>query len=113
MCSYFIVENKIFCSFKKWVFAFLDKGTFQWRGVKFSKIVREIAHKGGSGRIKIFGGGAWVKSGEVNISGWAWYPGGHYGINTDSPSLGNFDTEKFASEWIESADTLKQLNGHN
>ena len=29
MCSYSIVGNKIFCFFKKWVFAFLDEGTFQ------------------------------------------------------------------------------------
>ena len=29
MCSYFIVGNKIFCFFKKCVFAFLDEGTFQ------------------------------------------------------------------------------------
>ena len=29
MCSYFIVGNKIFCFFKKLVFAFLDEGVFQ------------------------------------------------------------------------------------
>ena len=29
MCSYFIVGYKIFCFFKKRVFAFLDEGTFQ------------------------------------------------------------------------------------
>ena len=31
-------------------------------------------------------------------------------INIDGPSLGNFDTEKFVSDWIESAATLI---GHN
>ena len=31
MCSYFIVGNKIFCFFKKWVFALWDEGTFQGR----------------------------------------------------------------------------------
>ena len=29
MCSYFIVGNKTFCFFKKWVFAFSGEGTFQ------------------------------------------------------------------------------------
>ena len=31
-------------------FAFLDEGTFQWGGgggVKFSKVLRRVAHKGG------------------------------------------------------------------
>ena len=28
MCSYFIVGNKTFCFFKKWVFAFSGEGTF-------------------------------------------------------------------------------------
>ena len=52
---YFIVGNKIFCVFKKWVFGFLDEGTFQGQGegwvwwVKFSKILRGIAHKGEEG----------------------------------------------------------------
>ena len=67
--------------------------------------------KGGSDRLK-FGGGPRLKVVR------SIFQGGpdtleDAGINTDNPSLGNFDTEKFVSEWIESADTLKQLNGHN
>ena len=48
--------------------------TFQARGgggegVRLSKILRGVAHKGGSlTDLKIFGGGS-VKRGEVNISG--------------------------------------------
>ena len=34
-------------------------------------------------------------------------------INTDGPSLDNFDTEKFVSDWIESTVTSRHLNGHN
>ena len=34
-------------------------------------------------------------------------------INIESPSLGNFDTDKFVSDWIESPVTLRHLNGHN
>ena len=34
-------------------------------------------------------------------------------INIDDASLDNFDTEKFVSNWIESAVTLRNLNGHN
>ena len=33
-------------------------------------------------------------------------------INTDGPSFNNFDTEKFVSDWIESAITLSHLNCH-
>ena len=44
MCSYFIVGNKIFCFFKKRVFAFLDEATFG--GVKLSKILRGVAQGG-------------------------------------------------------------------
>ena len=80
--SYFnivlIVGNKIFCFFKKWVFTFLDEGTFQGRAVKFSKILRGLLIKEESNKFRIFGL-AQVKRGEVNISGWGWYPGGHYG----------------------------------
>ena len=47
-----IVGNKIFCVFKKQAFAFLDEGTFQEGGgvggVKFSKILRGVAHKEGA-----------------------------------------------------------------
>ena len=32
MSSYFNVGIKIFCFLKKWVFAFLDEGTFQGGG---------------------------------------------------------------------------------
>ena len=42
------VGNKTFCFFKKWVSPFLDKGTFQEGGVKFSKILRG---GGGGGRL--------------------------------------------------------------
>ena len=38
-------------------------------GVKFSKILRKVAHKGGPDRFRIFWG-ALVKRGEVNITGW-------------------------------------------
>ena len=34
-------------------------------------------------------------------------------INIDGPSFNNFDTEKFVSDWIESAVTLRNLNSHN
>ena len=34
-------------------------------------------------------------------------------INIDGPSLDNFDTEKFVSDWIESTVTSRHLNGHN
>ena len=34
---------------------------------------------GGSNRFRFFfGGGGFVKRGEVSISGCGWYPGGHY-----------------------------------
>ena len=57
MC-YFTVGNKIFCFFKKSVFAFLDEDTFQEGGGgdcgrnKFSKMLRGVAHKG-RGRVLI------------------------------------------------------------
>ena len=41
--------------------------------VKFSKILRRVAHKGGGGLADLeffLGGGGKVKRGEVNISGW-------------------------------------------
>ena len=60
MCSYFSFGNKIFCFFKKRVFAFLNEGRFQGGGggVKFCKILRGVAHKGGGGsdRLDFFGG---------------------------------------------------------
>ena len=34
-------------------------------------------------------------------------------INTDGPSLDNFDTEKFFSDLIQSAITSRHLNGYN
>ena len=34
-------------------------------------------------------------------------------INIDDPSLDNFDTEKFVSDWIEFAVTSRHLNDHN
>ena len=34
-------------------------------------------------------------------------------INIDGPSLDNFETEKFVSNWIQSAVTSRHLNGHN
>ena len=34
-------------------------------------------------------------------------------INIDNPSLDNFGTEIFVSDWIESAVTSRHLNGHN
>ena len=65
MCFHFIVVNKIFCFFKKWVFVFLDEGTFQGGGVKFSKILRGFAHIGeGSDRFRFFlGRGGLCKKG--------------------------------------------------
>ena len=53
----------------------MDEGTFQGWGVKFSNILRGLLIKV-SGRFG--GGGGLGKGGEVNISGWGWYPGGHY-----------------------------------
>ena len=77
LISFFIVGNKIFCFFKKQVF-FRTRVHFK-RGVNFSKILRRVAHKGGggSGRFRLFGGAVGERD-EVNISGWGWYPGGHY-----------------------------------
>ena len=49
------VGNKTFCFFKKWVSPFLDKGTFQEGGVKFSKILR--GGGGASGGCRFFLGG--------------------------------------------------------
>ena len=34
-------------------------------------------------------------------------------INIDDPSLDNLDSEKFVSDWNESAGTSRHLNGHN
>ena len=50
---FFNVINKICHFFKKRVFPFLGKGTFQ-RGVKFSKILRGLLKKEGSDRFRIF-----------------------------------------------------------
>ena len=80
MCSYFIVGNKIFGFFKKWVFAFLGEGTFQGGGgggeipPQFWGWLLIKGGGEGSDGFRIFGGDL----GEVNISGWGWYPGGHY-----------------------------------
>ena len=63
MCSYCIVGNKIFCSFKKVLFAFLDEGTFQvGRGSEILQNFEGVAHKvGGLTDLKkiyfFFGGG--------------------------------------------------------
>ena len=71
--------------------AFLDEGTFERRGESSSPKLWGFAHKsrgggGGLTDLELFLGGL-VKRGEVNISGWGWYPGGHYGkvklIRTD------------------------------
>ena len=65
MCSYLMLEI-IFCFFKNESFLFLDEDPFQGEGLKFSKILRGVAHKGrGVGRFRIFLGGEG-------------YPGGHY-----------------------------------
>ena len=71
-CCYFIVGNKIFSFFKKWVFAFLDKVRFQGGGGSSSPnfwgglLIKE----GGSERFRFFfGGGGLVKRSAVNISG--------------------------------------------
>ena len=55
-CSYFIVENQIFCFFKKWVFAFLDKGTYPG-GSQVPQNFEGIVHKGGEvlTDLEIFG----------------------------------------------------------
>ena len=81
----FNVGNKIFCFFKNWIFPFLEGGTFQGggRGVKFSKILRGVAHKGGGLtdlEFFIFLGG---RGGGLGKKGWGqyfkvgWYLGGH------------------------------------
>ena len=53
MCSHFIVGNKVFYFFKKmslWLFGrwYFTRGRGVG-GVKFSKILREVAHKEGEG----------------------------------------------------------------
>ena len=62
MCSHFIVGNKIFCFFKKLVFAFLDEGMLQGWGTRFSKSLRQVDHKVGEGKgsltdLELFVGG--------------------------------------------------------
>ena len=56
-----------------------------WAGVKFSKVLRGVAHKGGWGgaaRVRLtdleFSGWGYEKKDQVNISGWGWCPGGHF-----------------------------------
>ena len=73
MC-YFIVGNKIFCFFKKRVFASLDEDTFQGVGAKLSKTLRGVAQKKeGGGGLRDFDFFFWEglgkKRGRVNISG--------------------------------------------
>ena len=48
MCSYLMLEI-IFCFFKNESFLFLDEDPFQGEGLKFSKILRGVAHKGRGG----------------------------------------------------------------
>ena len=61
MCSYFIVGNKIFCFFKKWLFAFSHKDIFQggeeggWSQVP-PKIEGGLLLKGGMTDLDFFGG---------------------------------------------------------
>ena len=62
MCSHFIVGNKIFCFFKKRVFAFLDEGTSQGGSQvlqNFEGLLIKRGREGGGQQIWIFvGGGA-------------------------------------------------------
>ena len=69
-----LLEIKLFT---KWVLLFLDECTFQERESNSPKFWGGLLIKGGSDRFIIFWG-AKVKRVEVNISGWGWYPGGHY-----------------------------------
>ena len=50
MYSYFTVGNKIFCFFKKWVFAFLEEGTFQGR----SQVLQNFERVGGLTDLEFF-----------------------------------------------------------
>ena len=67
MCSFLMLEIKSYVSLKNESFPFfLDEGTFQGRGrVKFSKILRGIAHKGGGALtdLDFFWGGDLGKKG--------------------------------------------------
>ena len=57
VCSYFIVSNKIFCFFQKWVCIF-GRGYISRGKVKFSKILRGLLLKGeGDERFIICFGG--------------------------------------------------------
>ena len=58
-CSYFMVGNKIFSFFKKWVFAFLDKVRFQGGGGSSSPNFWGglLIIEGGSERFRFWGGG--------------------------------------------------------
>ena len=78
MCCYLKLERKYFVSLKNESFLFWTRVHLQGE-VKFSKTLRGVSHKGGgSNRFRIFLGGGLDKMGWVNISGWDWYPRGHY-----------------------------------
>ena len=65
MCSYFIVGNKFFCFFKKWVFCFLDKDTFEGGSEVLQKFEGRVAcnwewgggGEGGLADLELFLGG--------------------------------------------------------
>ena len=89
---FFNAGNKIFCFFKKWVLLFWTRVHLKGGGSQvlqnFEALLIKVGGGGGGGLtdLELFLGGL-VKRGEVNISGWGWYPGGHYGkvklIRTD------------------------------
>ena len=67
----FNVGNKIFCFFKKWVFPLGRGYSSRWGMVKFSKILRKVAHKMGVLLCEDFfflGGG-----GGLGKKGWGQY----------------------------------------
>ena len=47
LISFLEIKSLVSLKNKYLHFAFLDEGTFQWGGVKFSKVLRRVAHKGG------------------------------------------------------------------
>ena len=78
MCSHFIVWNKIFCFFKKWVFAFLDEGAFQGRESSSSKFWGGLLIKEGAPTDLDFLGGGLGKKGWGQCFRMGRYPGGNY-----------------------------------
>ena len=66
------------------IVAFLEEGTFQGKESRSPTFWGLVAHKRGEGGLtdlELFSGGLGKKGrGQYfRVSGWSWYPGGHYG----------------------------------